>query len=142
MSAVRYRPAVWPAILALVLAACTGATASPSPIATAGGPRPASPAVVSIVQPAPNASLTGPTVHIELKLENATIVPATSTNIRPDEGHVHLYVDNVLVSMNYGLAQDLSLKPGTYQLKAEFVAADHAPFDPRVWSTVVLFTVK
>ena len=50
------------------------------------------------------------------------IVSATTTNIQPDQGHVHLYVDNVLVSMNYGLEQDLPVSPGTYVLKAEFVA--------------------
>jgi hypothetical protein len=142
MSTAGRQPILWPAVLVLVLAACGGSSPGTSAPATAGGPRPSSPAVVSIVQPGPNASVTGPAVHVELKLENAIIVPATSTNLKPDEGHVHLYVDNVLVSMNYGLTQDLSLKPGTYQLKAEFVAADHAPFDPRVWSSVVLFTVK
>jgi hypothetical protein len=142
MAFLRCRPAIWPAILILALAACGGSSSSPSAPATAGGPRPSSPAVVGIVQPAPNASVTGPTVHIELTLQNAMIVTATSTNIRPDEGHIHVLVDNSVVSMNYGLTQDLSLKPGTYQLKAEFVAADHAPFNPRVFSPVILFTVK
>ena len=47
-----------------------------------------------------------------LSLTGATIVPATTTNIQPDQGHVHLYVDNVLVSMNYGLEQDLPVHPG------------------------------
>jgi hypothetical protein len=55
---------------------------------------------------------------------------------------VHLYVDNVLVSMNYALEQDMPVHAGTYVLKAEFVASDHAPFSPRVWSNQVLFTVK
>jgi hypothetical protein len=26
-------------------------------------------------------------------------------------------------------------------LKAEFVATDHAPFNPRIWSSEVIFTV-
>jgi len=69
-------------------------------------------------------------------------VPATTTNVRPDQGHVHLYVDNNLVSMNYGLEQDIAVHPGTYVVKAEFVAADHVPFSPRVWSPEVFFTVK
>ena len=77
-----------------------------------------------------------------LSLTGATITPATTTAISPNTGHVHLYVDNVLVSMNYGLEQDLPVHPGTYLLKAEFVAADHAPFNPRVWSNDVVFTVK
>jgi hypothetical protein len=84
----------------------------------------------------------GTTLHIVLSLTGAKIVKQTTTNIRPDEGHVHLFVDNVLVSMNYGLAQDLPVHAGTYVLKAEFVAADHAPFSPRVWSEQTIFTVK
>lgn len=36
----------------------------------------------------------------------------------------------------------LPVSPGTYVLKAEFVASDHAPFSPRVWSAEVYFTVK
>lgn len=77
-----------------------------------------------------------------ISLQHAEIVQATTTAINPEQGHVHLYVDGVLFSMNYSLEQDLPVTPGTYQLKAEFVAADHAPFNPRVWSPVVVFTVK
>ena len=98
--------------------------------------------MVQIVQPAAGATLTGTSVHIVLKLTGAQIVSTTSTDIRPDQGHVHLYVDNVLYSMNYGLEQDLPVHPGTYVLKAEFVASDHFPFNPRVVSPEVFFTVK
>lgn len=138
--------------IVLLLAACTSPAGS-TPTLTlpaASGNRPSSPAVVAVVQPTAGAALTptpcpgasGSCVHIKLSLTGATIVQATSTDIRPDQGHVHLYVDNVLVSMNYGLEQDLPVHSGTYVLKAEFVAADHAPFNPRVWSPEVLFTVK
>ena len=146
--------------LSLVVAACASNPAAPfeapgaaaavtaSPSATVlvaptpAGSRPSSPAVIAITSPASGAALSGPTAHITISLAGAQIVQVTTTNVRPDQGHVHLYVDNVLVSMNYGLEQDLPVHPGTYVLKAEFVAADHAPFDPRVWSDEVLFTVK
>jgi hypothetical protein len=121
--------------------AAPAATAPPSASGSTGS-RPSSPAVVQIAEPKQHQVVTGSTVHVVLTLENARIVPQTSTNIRPDEGHVHLYVDNVLVSMNYGLTQDLPVHPGTYVLKAEFVAADHAPFSPRVYSASVVFTVR
>lgn len=128
---------------AALLAACSQAgTPAPTPGPTAPGPRPSSPATVEIVQPASGTTVTGTSVHVVLRLNGAEIVTATTTAIRPDQGHVHLYVDNILVSMNYGLEQDLPVKPGTYVLKAEFVAADHAPFNPRVWSGEVFFTVK
>jgi hypothetical protein len=150
----RYRSFSLAAVL-IGLAACSvpSAATSPTPTTAASaaaslvaltpaGSRPSSPAVVAIASPKPNEVVTGSSAHIVITLQNAQIVPVTTTNIRPDQGHIHLYVDNVLVSMNYGLAQDLPVHPGTYLLKAEFVAADHAPFDPRVWSTEVLFTVQ
>ena len=123
-------------VLAMALASC-GTTPSPSPSVV----RPSSPAVVTIVEPAAGQTVSG-TVHVVLSLTGAKIVNQTSTNIRPDEGHVHLFVDNVLKSMNYGLEQDLQLPPGTYVLSAEFVAADHAPFNPRVVSGQTIFTVQ
>jgi hypothetical protein len=135
--------------LVVILAGC-GSSAATSPASAAPsaatGPSPAgsrlsSPAVVTIISPTQNQVVTGSTLHVVIGLQNATIVPATTTNVTPTTGHVHLYVDNVLVSMNYGLTQDLPVHPGTYVLKAEFVAADHVPFDPRVWSDQVFFTV-
>ena len=128
-------------LLVALVAACGGPLATGSP-ATSSGPRPSSQATIEILQPAAGATLTGTTAHIVLRLNGATIVPATSTEVRPDQGHVHLYVNNVLVSMNYGLEQDIPVQPGSFALKAEFVAADHAPFSPRVWSPDVIFTVK
>jgi hypothetical protein len=132
-------------VVVALLAACGPAGSSATAPASApvpSGARPTSPATVQILAPASGATVTGKTAHIVLKLDGGKIVSATTTAIRPDEGHVHLYVDNVLVSMNYGLEQDIPVSPGTYVLKAEFVAADHAPFSPRVWSPEVFFTVK
>jgi hypothetical protein len=141
------RAATPAAMLALLLVACSGTIGSPQVQPTlvvpgSLGPRPSSPAKVEVVQPASGATVTGTTVHIALKLTGARLVSATTTAIRPDEGHVHLYVDNQLVSMNYGLEQDLPVHPGTFVMKAEFVAADHAPFNPRVYSPEIFFTVR
>jgi hypothetical protein len=49
-----------------------------------------------------------------------------------------LSLDGALVSMTYGTAQTIDvagLSPGEHTLEAEFVAVDHAPFDPRVRAT-------
>jgi len=138
------RHALIVAVLACLLTACSQPGGPTEPVAPSGslGPRPASPAKVEILEPAANATITGTTLHVVLRLTGAKIVQQTNIVIRPDEGHVHLYVNNVLVSMNYGLEQDIPIQPGTIALKAEFVAADHAPFNPRVWSSEVIFTVK
>jgi hypothetical protein len=137
-------------VVLLVVAACgssSGATVAPSVgpslvAPTPAGSRPSSPAILTFVSPTPNEVVTGTTLHVVLTLQDATIVPATTTNISPTTGHVHLYVDNALVSMNYQLTQDLLVHPGTYVMYAEFVAADHAPFDPRVKTPEIIFTVK
>jgi hypothetical protein len=116
------------AFVILAVAACGGsgtATTAPSTgpslvAPTPAGSRPSSPAVLTFVSPTANQT----------------------TNISPTTGHVHLYVDNALVSMNYQLSQDLPVHPGTYVMYAEFVAADHAPFDPRIKTPVIIFTVQ
>lgn len=70
---------------------------------------------------------------VRLDLRGAEIVDKTTTRIRGDQGHVHLYVDGKLVTMNYGLRERLpQLTPGQHVVQVEFVAADHAPFEPRV----------
>jgi len=136
------------AIAALGAAACAtpGVSSPPMTLTPASSPtlepRPSSPATVEIVEPANGATVAGTSVHVVLKLTGATIVTATTTNVRPDEGHVHLYLNGQVVSMNYGLEQDLPVTPGTYVFRAEFVAADHAPFNPRVESAEVVFTVN
>lgn len=114
-----------------------GGTPTPSPAAA----RPPSPAVVRIVEPAPGATITGTTLHVVISVQGATIVQQTTTDIHPDQGHVHLFLDGALIYMNYTLQQDVPVHPGHYELHAEFVASDHFPFNPRVLSAQVLFTV-
>jgi hypothetical protein len=133
---------------AALLAACSGNGAGgsasptePSPAASLG-PRPSTTATVEIIEPANGQVVVGDTAHVVLKLNGAKIITETNVAIRPDVGHVHLYVNNQLVSMNYGLEQDIPVQPGSLVLKAEFVAADHAPFNPRVYSAETIFTVR
>jgi hypothetical protein len=105
----------------------------------AAGPRPSSTATISFAAPTPGQIVTGSTLRVDVRVEGARIVQQTTTNITPDTGHVHLYLDGTLVSMTYGKVQALpvgDLEPGVHRLVAEFVAADHAPFDPVVTTTV------
>lgn len=136
------------ATVAIATAACSGpaATGAPATFTPAASPtlapRPSSLATVAVVEPANGATVVGGTAHVVLRLEGAKIVPETTTTLKPDEGHVHLYLNGQIVSMNYGLEQDLPVTAGTYSLRAEFVAADHAPFNPRVESGDIVFTVN
>lgn len=133
-------------LAAVLVTACGGPAATLTPAATPAGPtlgpRPSSLATLAIIEPAQGSTVTGTTAHVVLQLAGAKIVAETTTTIRPDEGHVHLYVNGQIVSMNYGLEQDIPVTPGVLVLRAEFVAADHAPYSPRVQSTEIVFTVK
>jgi hypothetical protein len=81
-------------------------------------------------------------VDVKVQLENATIVPVTTTNITPDQGHLHLYLDDQIESMNFSTSAKLTaVQPGLHVLRVEFVASDHLPFDPRVIAQVA-FEVK
>jgi len=125
----------------LVLAGCGG---DPSPASSdpGPGPRPSSTASLAIVEPPDDALVRGDTVDVVFTLEGGTLVGLTATEVRPDEGHLHVTLDGALVSMTGGLEQELTgLEPGPHLLKAEFVAADHAPFEPRVLAAVA-FTVE
>jgi len=131
--------------LAFALAACggsddgggsgaTGTTSTPSE-------RPSSTAELSIVSPAVGDVVHGSTVDLRVKLQGAKLVPATTTDIVPDEGHLHVILDDKLISMTEGLEQSIpDVPPGDHRITVEFVASDHAPFDPRV-VTVVAFEV-
>jgi hypothetical protein len=128
--------------LGLLAAACGGSPAAPTSPSDAASARPSSTAEISFVAPKAGEVVNGRDVPVKIELTGAKIVQQTSTNIRPDEGHIHLYLDDELVSMNYGLTATLhDVSPGTHLLRAEFVAADHVPFDPRDF-TQVAFEVQ
>jgi len=127
--------------LALLAAACSngaaGAGDSSTPVA-----RPSTTAHLKILSPTNGEVIHGSTVQVRVKLTGAKIVPATTTHIVPDEGHLHVYVDNQIVSMNFSTTDTVeNVEPGMHVLRVEFVASDHVPFDPRDF-TAVTFEVK
>jgi len=102
------------------------------------GARPSSSARLQILSPGPGEAFHGDpaSVPVRLRLIGGKIVSVTSTRLVPDEGHIHLFLDGALVSMSYSLAKDLQVSPGIHRLQVEFVAVDHAPFNPRVQASV------
>jgi hypothetical protein len=141
----------WIALLVtagLLLAACGGSGDGGGATGVASGPtgstqdRPTSTAKLSIVEPKVDQVVHGSSVDLRVKLKDAKLVPATTTNIVPDEGHLHVLLDDQLISMTEGLDQTIpDVTPGPHRIQVEFVASDHAPFDPRVVA-VVAFEVK
>jgi hypothetical protein len=136
--AFRGRLALGAGLAAVLLwgAGCSGRTNTP-----AMQTRPSSTAVLAFITPSPGAVISGTTLHVRLSLTGAVIVPQTSTNLSPDKGHIHLSLDGQVISMAYGVEQDVTVTPGPHILQAEFVATDHFPFNPRVLNTVT-FTVR
>jgi hypothetical protein len=99
--------------------------------------RPSSPAKVAILSPTNGQVVHGSDVRIRVQLTGAKIVPATTTDIVPTRGHLHVYLDDQIVSMNFKLTGDIGhVRPGMHVLRVEFVASDHLPFDPRVFTAV------
>jgi hypothetical protein len=122
--------------LVTLIAGCGGSSSRGSTSS-----RPRTSAQLQIVNPTPNA-LTGPNVNVQFALDGATVAPAATLTLAPNQGHIHVSIDGKLISMAYGLAQAVNnLAPGPHTLQAEFVANDHQPFENRVLAAV-LFSVK
>lgn len=130
-------------LLVLLASACS----SGSP---AGEPRPgaiSTDATVSIDSPKPGAVFAPDSVPVSLTLEGAVLIPEATTTVVPNEGHIHIKLDDETISLLAGLTFDLTdftdgpIEPGPHVLSVEFVAGNHQPFAPRVIETIV-FTVR
>ena len=125
-------------VAALALAACSsdgdnGGQATTATTAAVAADRPSSPAKLTIETPRQGQTVKQTRPELVLALDGGKVVNQTTTRVQGDEGHIHLYVDGKLVAMNYGLRQrHPQLPPRQHVVQVEFVAADHAPFDPRV----------
>ena len=122
------------------LAACGGSQPN-SHASSSGTGRPITPGRLEILQPTANQQ-TEPNLTAVLKLTGATFAGQTTTNVTPNQGFIHISVDNQQLEIVdttevplYGIA------PGPHVLQAEFVASDHAPFQNRPTASVS-FTVK
>lgn len=129
------------AVLATSAAACSGAGGQPGgeppTTASVAAERPTSTAALSIASPENGDRIADDNARLEVDLEGAEIVDETSTDLQPDQGHLHVTLDGTLVSMTSTTSQELTdLSPGEHLVQVEFVANDHAPFDPRVLAAV------
>lgn len=127
--------------LTLLAGSCRGSSGSggggSSPSPSRAVERPSSTGTIKIVDPQPGQTISGKTYKVRVEVTGATVLQQASTDIRPDTGHVHLALDGKTVTLLAGLEFELQdLKPGDHLLQAEFAAADHGPFSPRVLNTV------
>jgi hypothetical protein len=135
---VRMREFVGLMLASVLVAGCSSGGGGTAPRSSAPQPRPSSTAHLAIVLPTDGEEVTGSNVELKVSLKGARLDPITSTNVTPDKGHLHVFLDDSLVSMTFGLDQQIpDVTPGQHVLRVEFVASDHAPFDPRVFTSVV-----
>jgi hypothetical protein len=138
--------------LLVCVTACGSATAdggsgtpAPTPYPTPVGGldhRPATPVKITLLSPTSGEVVHGTTVVVRVSIIGGVVTSATTSDITPTKGHVHLYLNNQLIYMQYTLSQPITVKPGLeYTMYAEFVAQDHFPFDPRDVTPTIFFTV-
>lgn len=129
------------ALLAL-LVACAKGSAPPASGAQPPSARPSSTARLAVVTPANGSAVPSGNFTLRVSLTGAKIVSATTRSLKANEGHLHVLVDGRLISMTGNTEQPITgLAKGAHQIRVEFVAGDHAPFDPRVVATTT-FEVK
>ena len=131
------RPALPALLLATLLALAVASLAACGSTSTGTAKRPTTTATIKILSPTPS-QVTGPSVNLQLQLVGGTIAPVSSSlALAPNTGHIHLYLDNQLISMSQTLNQTLpTLSAGLHIVRAEFVANDHHPWSPRVFAEV------
>ncbi len=104
---------------------------------TVAAERPTSTGVLTIVSPENGDRVAGDTAQLEVDLRGRRDRRADLDRPPARQGHLHVMLDGALVSMTSGTSQPLTdLTPGEHLLQVEFVANDHAPFDPRVLAAV------
>lgn len=98
--------------------------------------------MLRIVSPTQGQVIREDHVTVKMTLRGAQLVPKVTLNITPDKGHLHMTLDGRPLDRKDVLAYPISdLAPGSHIVTAQFVASDHAPFNPQV-ITSVTFVVR
>lgn len=132
------RPAAW-LLVVLAVASVAGAVALPGLVKPKiASLRPTTKAVVKIVEPQAGETFTGDPaiVPIRIDLEGASLASASSTSVTPDQGHIHVSLDGLLISMTQQEEGMIDVAPGRHTIVVDFVAGDHGPFNPPVLDRV------
>ena len=104
--------------------------------------RPTSTGTITVLEPQAGATVAVGAVTVRIDLQGATISEVVSTDLTPDEGHIHVALDGTtltLLSRETYVIDDVG--PGPHILNVEFAAKDHGPFNPPV-VVLVPFTAE
>jgi hypothetical protein len=119
----------------------SGSASTPGSTSSAAGGRPTTTAQLEIVQPTPN-QVTDANTKIVFKLTGAKFAAQTTKNVKPDEGYIHLSLDDRQLEVVDSPEVPLfDVPPGPHVVEGVFVASDHLPFANQP-SASVSFTVK
>lgn len=125
-------PAAVAALTMILAGACSSGEEPKAKPSASTNARPSTNVKLRVLSPESGSTLKGKTVTVKLDLQGGAIAPKASTNLKPNEGHIHVTLDNKL-SHTYGLEQSFNdVLPGLHALRVEFVASDHVPFNPRL----------
>jgi hypothetical protein len=127
------KPVVPLVLLLAAFALGTGAFALGS--SQAGSPA-ASNVTVAITDPN-NGDTVGARRPVELEVdvrggELTTDVQSSD----PTKGHLHVFVDDELISMPTTATPEIELEPGPHEITVEFTGADHRSFSPKILDRV------
>jgi hypothetical protein len=129
------RPYVPVVLVALALAAGAGAFAigaSTAPQAASGTVAAPDGLSVEIVEPSDGDSVpANKPFDVETDVAGGELTSASQSD-DPTLGHLHVFVDDQLVSMPNVPTQELELEPGEHSIVVEFTTADHRSFEPRI----------
>jgi hypothetical protein len=89
---------------------------------------------IAIVSPSNGEEVEAGTVDVQVDVKNATVAESADA----EGGHIHIFVDEEMVSMPYTTDSTVDLKPGEHSITVEYVDTEHMSFDPPVTATVTV----
>jgi hypothetical protein len=133
------KPVVSVVLLIAAFAVGTGAFAfgGSSSTTSSSGTVPAPDGVdVQITTPDDGSSVpAGRPLTVEADLNGGRLTAATESD-DPTQGHLHVFVDDELISMPTSPAQEVELEAGDHTIVVEFTTADHRSFEPRIVDSI------
>jgi hypothetical protein len=90
---------------------------------------------IEIVSPADGDTVQSGTVDIVVDISNGVLAKSSSDT---EGGHIHIYVDDEMVSMPYTTDTSVQLEPGQHTITVEYVDTAHMSFAPPVTATVTV----
>jgi hypothetical protein len=90
---------------------------------------------IAILSPADGDTVPAGTVDIKVEIKNGPLAASPSDT---EGGHIHIFVDDQMVSMPYTTDTSVQLDPGEHTITVEYVDTRHMSFQPIVTDTVTV----